>query len=551
MGWFSRSATRSARGGPSAHRRLIESREWWHSIDLGEGIVTPGKVPVSYLRQMLAWMRFPESFRGQRVLDIGALDGFFSFEAERRGASRVVAYDLFPPDHHGFAAAKHVLGSRVEYVQGSAYDLSPAAVGTFDVVFLFGVLNHLRYPLLALDRIRDVTDGYLLLETHHLDNRVILADGSVEALAAIDPRLTDVALYQFYRHDELMPGDFSHWFAPNRRAIEEALSSAGFLPEILNTWGDRIAFKAGRLEGVPEYRQQTYDGLTWQDRDDGRRVLVIPPRAAPSARPASVLARMRPGAVGYAEGAEERIAARLEALGVTVVTDTLDPDDVKTFVQAAGYREGWPDYYPHSRAEKALEHYVAAWLLDLARGQRYLDVGSQRSPAPDVYESLFGVEAYRQDLGYVAGINGRRIGGDAARMPVPDGFASRVGLHDTFQHFEGDTDTRFVAEVERVLAPGGVACVVPLYLAEEYAIQTDPQLAAAGDIAFDPDAAIHGVPDCGNRHGRFYDPERLVSRVLAASGGLTVEVHRILGAGDVDPSCYVRFALVLRKPADR
>jgi hypothetical protein len=67
---------------------------WWHSIDLGDGVITPGHKDPSFIRRELASMRIPP-LAGKSVLDIGAWDGFFSFEAERQGARRVVALDHF------------------------------------------------------------------------------------------------------------------------------------------------------------------------------------------------------------------------------------------------------------------------------------------------------------------------------------------------------------------------------------------------------------------------------------------------------------------------
>ena len=124
-------------------------------------------------------------------------------------------------------------------------------VGTFDVVVFAGVLYHLRYPLLALDRIRDICRGYMVLETHFLDNCVLLEDGQTTTLERIDPRLSRIPLYRFYPANELN-GDYSNWFSPNRRAIEAGLRTAGFAPTLLSEWGDRIAYKAQKLEGVPE-----------------------------------------------------------------------------------------------------------------------------------------------------------------------------------------------------------------------------------------------------------------------------------------------------------
>lgn len=250
-------------------RHLVQSRSWYHSIEIETGFVTPGRLSHAHLRQMLDYLQFPDSFEGLTVLDIGAWDGFFSFEAERRGAKRVVALDIDPPDTHGFAIAKELLGSRVEFIRGNVYDLSAETHGIFDVVFFFGVFYHLRYPLLALDRIRQVVTQYMLMETNCMDSRLVLADQSAVHLAAIDPRLTDIPLYRFFRHDELNLGDFSNWFSPNRRAVEDALWSAGFRPEFLATWGDRITFKAPCLGTIPEYLLQTYEGHQWLKSSDG------------------------------------------------------------------------------------------------------------------------------------------------------------------------------------------------------------------------------------------------------------------------------------------
>jgi tRNA (mo5U34)-methyltransferase len=265
----------------STHKRkleLINSREWFHSIRVDEELVTPGKAPLSYLESILRFLRVSDSLEGLSVLDIGAWDGFFSFEAERRGAKRVVAYDLHPPNQYGFAVAKELLDSKVEYVQGSVYELSPGSIGTFDVVFFCGVLYHLRYPLLAVDRIWEVTKQYMLLETHCLDNRLLLPDLTAVPLSAVDERLTDVALYQFYRNDELNPGDYSNWFAPNRKAIEDSLWSAGFEPEFLANWDERVAYKAVRLPGTQEYKRQTYEGLEYVTNHEGTQIPSMPPR---------------------------------------------------------------------------------------------------------------------------------------------------------------------------------------------------------------------------------------------------------------------------------
>ena len=62
---------------------------WWHSIEIG-GVTTPGKSEPERQRRIVR--TFPD-LRGKSVLDVAAWDSFFSFEAERLGADRVIALD--------------------------------------------------------------------------------------------------------------------------------------------------------------------------------------------------------------------------------------------------------------------------------------------------------------------------------------------------------------------------------------------------------------------------------------------------------------------------
>jgi tRNA (mo5U34)-methyltransferase len=152
-------------------RRAFDGVDWYHRWEVFRGISTPGRRQVSLI---CAKAELPPDLTGKRVLDIGALNGCFSFECERRGASEVIAYDSENPDVSGFHRLKDLLGSKVKYIQGSVYTLTPEELGAFDLILFFGVLYHLRYPLLAIDRIRSVSRGDVLIETHTLTNRYLL-----------------------------------------------------------------------------------------------------------------------------------------------------------------------------------------------------------------------------------------------------------------------------------------------------------------------------------------------------------------------------------------
>ena len=188
----------------------VNALSWYHTIDLGNGAVTPGTFnTLKYVDRY----GIPASLAGLSVLDIGAYDGFFTIEAKRRGARRVVALDRWglpdSPDRRGFDLAVKATGVGVESVLGDVYELAPSTAGTFDIVFFFGVLYHLKYPLLALERIASVARGSLMLETH------------------LDALSTSLPAMAFYPGAEL-ENDATNWCGPNPEAVEAMLKVAGF-----------------------------------------------------------------------------------------------------------------------------------------------------------------------------------------------------------------------------------------------------------------------------------------------------------------------------------
>lgn len=197
---------------PQALRAEVAQLGWWHRIDLGHGIVTPGSDDSP---RKLARLGMPADLTGKSVLDVGAWDGFFSFEAERRGASRVVAIDASwtggdgGPTKYGFNLAHRALGSKVEAHHMSVYDLDPARLGTFDVVLFLGVLYHVRDPMGSLDRVRSVTRGVAIIETE------------------TDMLWTGRPAMGFYPGAELN-ADPSNWFGPNIPALLGMARAAGF-----------------------------------------------------------------------------------------------------------------------------------------------------------------------------------------------------------------------------------------------------------------------------------------------------------------------------------
>jgi len=168
-------------------KKEIDSLIWYHTLDLGEGLITPG---IYDHRPYLKYYGIPEDLKGKRVLDIGAASGFFTFELERRGA-QVVATELpswldhdvgpgYVPDrplevleqylHQPFLFAKKVLGSKAKLKKINIYELSPKKIGMFDLVFCGSLLLHLTDPIQALWRIASVTKEVAIIATAILED---------------------------------------------------------------------------------------------------------------------------------------------------------------------------------------------------------------------------------------------------------------------------------------------------------------------------------------------------------------------------------------------
>jgi len=158
-------------------------RSWYHTIEFPDGRVTPGFYDTREAPRYIPW---PQRLEGARCLDVGTFDGFWAFEMERRGAAEVVALDLADPEaldwpydnrtrgprlirewgsqrRTGFAEASEALGSKVDWIDQSAYSLDPERNGMFDVVFCGALLQHLRDPIRALEAMRSVCRGSLVL----------------------------------------------------------------------------------------------------------------------------------------------------------------------------------------------------------------------------------------------------------------------------------------------------------------------------------------------------------------------------------------------------
>lgn len=239
---------------------------WYHTIDLGDGLVTPGLYDY---RETIGAFRFPADLHGKRVLDVGSATGYFAFEFARRGATVVSVelpsleqLDRFPgqdtenllwkiermivPHEEErlqalrrrytseelwqylldgpFRFCQQRLGLPIQRCFSSAYDLTPHNTygGNFDLVFIGDVLVHTLYPLKALAAASALCRGTLVLAQLMPEP----ADGQTPAMVYVggdDPQEDHVS-----------------WWEPNKPCFVQMLKKLGF----------RIVEDAGHHTGV-------------------------------------------------------------------------------------------------------------------------------------------------------------------------------------------------------------------------------------------------------------------------------------------------------------
>lgn len=140
---------------------------FYQSIDLGEGISTPGGRVGPKQRQVLKYIEGMD-LRAKRAVDLGCANGLFALAAERQGAKEVLAVDH---TWRNIESLQEIilphLGSRVRAIHENVMDFTAQKYGQFELVIFAGVLYHLRYPFLALRIIRELVrhGGRLILET--------------------------------------------------------------------------------------------------------------------------------------------------------------------------------------------------------------------------------------------------------------------------------------------------------------------------------------------------------------------------------------------------
>lgn len=181
--------------------------------------------------------------------------------------------------------------------------------------------------------------------------------------------------------------------------------------------------------------------------------------------------------------------------------------------------------------QKMLEYFISYKVLDLVPSDVYIDIAAQDCPFAFFIQDVIGCKVYRQDLYYMKrGIHGSDIGGDASNLPLEDGSVTKISLHNSFEHFEGDSDINFIREAQRILPVGGKMIIIPFFFGDQYSVETE-----GGWVDDKGKKHLWGK---GARFNRYYDVEQFEHRIVRNAPAFNIQFVSIANIHEFGPDCY-------------
>jgi tRNA (mo5U34)-methyltransferase len=221
---------------PARALDLIRDRPWHHDFEIVPGVRTGGAYDPAPLWHEL---ELPADLTGLAVADLGASNGYFSFEARRRGA-RVTAFDFRHKDNSGFGLAQHLNRLHdIEHHHVNVLDVGPDRYGQFDVVLALGLLYHVADPYRALANAAALSRARLLIESYCID-------------ALLPPALAAEPLMRFVPDPGRFPGagqpnlDPSNFWGFTARCLTRMVEDVGFEVRRQRVRDDRVLVDAVR-----------------------------------------------------------------------------------------------------------------------------------------------------------------------------------------------------------------------------------------------------------------------------------------------------------------
>ncbi|MBI4459540.1 MAG: DUF1698 domain-containing protein [Acidobacteria bacterium] len=210
----------------------VRALGWWYQhFALPGGIWTGSGLEPSY-RPEGRWKLFepyiPQDLSGQAVLDVSGNAGYFSIQMKLRGAGRCVLVEPYVEFARQAEFVAREFGVELEIVNEDVHTYCLTTEDRFDHVIFLGLFYHLKYPVLVLDRLAEMTKQKMIFHSHLLaSEHKEYEERSNYARDADDAILRDPAFPHLLFIETLYNRDPTNWWIPNATALEPLLRSAG------------------------------------------------------------------------------------------------------------------------------------------------------------------------------------------------------------------------------------------------------------------------------------------------------------------------------------
>lgn len=166
------------------------------------------------------------------------------------------------------------------------------------------------------------------------------------------------------------------------------------------------------------------------------------------------------------------ITKELEDLGIGTKSYEVFMPEFDKYIEEVNYPEFYIEDIERRRKGrfrgKALEHYVTDSFFNFKKGDIYVDIAGSSSPYVDIVNTTYeGVTTYILDFVFKKGIYGNKIGADATNTGLPHEFCTKISLHCAYEMFLNEDDIKLIPEMYRILKPGGIAVIIPVYMNQQ------------------------------------------------------------------------------------
>lgn len=217
--------------------KLIRGKPWHQDFEIIPGVRTNGAYNPAGLWNEL---QLPVDMSGISLADVGASNGYFSFEARKRGA-RVVAFDVRHKDNSGFGLAEYINGiGDIEHHHINVLDITREKYGQFDIVLGLGLLYHVSDPYRALVNCAALSQERLLIESYCID-RLLPKE------CASEPVIRFISDPKRFPGKGQLNNDRSNFWGFTSICLQRMVEDIGFAVLRMNVRGDRVFIDAKRV----------------------------------------------------------------------------------------------------------------------------------------------------------------------------------------------------------------------------------------------------------------------------------------------------------------